>query len=61
MTLKQLKKIFNNEFRPPFTPKDLISCEWKDNKTKKILCIAIGPRDIEIDEEGRVLEAGTCI
>lgn len=61
MTLKQLKEIFDREFTPPFVPEDLVSCEWEDRKTKKVLSITIGPRDVQFNEKGIVIGAGTCI
>ena len=61
MTLKQLKKIFNTEFTPPFVPEDFVSCEWEGRGKKRVLSITIGPRDVQINEKGIVVGAGTCI
>ena len=60
MKLETLKNILNHHFQPPFVPKGTVVAEWYDDE-KRILSISIGPRDIQIDENGNVIGAGTFL
>lgn len=59
MTLSELKKALDQEFCPPFIQKDMVKTKWVGGKGSKLLEIKIGPRDIWLDEKGKVHAAGT--
>jgi len=49
----------NQEFKEPFgIPEGFVRANMTDRNTLKIF---IGPRDIEIDENGKVVGAGTAL
>ena len=60
LTIEKLCKIINTEFGAPFLIEDGVSAEilLNDDGTKE-LSINIGRRDVQIDENGEVLGAGT--
>lgn len=60
LTIEKLCEIINTEFGAPFLIKDGVSAEIlvNDDSTKE-LSINIGRRDVQIDEDGNVLGAGT--
>lgn len=62
LTLEQLCIILNREFGPPFLIENGVSAEVRtDDEGTKTLSITIGRRDIEIDETGEIVGAGTFI
>lgn len=58
MTLNELKKTLDLNFCPPFVSDGMVKTKWIKGKSK-ILEIKIGPRDIWLDEKGKVCAAGT--
>lgn len=58
MNLETLKSILEHHFAPPFVKEGTVKVEW-DNESKTVLSITIGPRDIQIDEDGNIIGAGT--
>ena len=58
--LKELKKILDQEFCPPFVPDGMVKTKWIKGKPR-LLEIKIGPRDIWLDENFKVQGAGTEI
>jgi hypothetical protein len=61
MTLKQLKKIIDTNFKPPFMPKGVVTATWVGRKSGKSLLLTIGPREVEFDEDGKVGDTGTWL
>ena len=60
LTIEKLCEIINTEFGAPFLIEDGVSAEilLNDDGTTE-LSINIGRRDVQIDEKGEVLGAGT--
>jgi hypothetical protein len=68
LTLERLRDIINTEFCKPFVMEVDISADFLDAEEikdgmfeGKTLRIQIGPRDVEIDENGYVVAAGTML
>ena len=60
LTIEKLCEIINTEFGDPYLVKDGVSAEILINDDgSKELSINIGRRDVQIDENGEVLGAGT--
>jgi hypothetical protein len=57
MELTTLAKILNAEFSPPFLREGEVRAKMQGDGTLKIY---IGPRDIHISADGKVIGAGTC-
>ena len=56
LSLKRLKEIFDTEFGRPFLAQGTVVAKWRSDGT---LNIQIGQRDIDLDEKGDVVRAGT--
>lgn len=62
ITLEKLCEIINENFGEPFLVKDGVSAEiYETDHGVKELSINIGRRDIQINEQGEVLNAGTLM
>ncbi len=62
ITIERLAKIFEQNFVPPFLPEGLVKVRLLMGDDKKpYLEITIGPRDVEINEDGRVIGSGTDV
>jgi len=62
MTLKALKKILDNNFRPPFLPEDMVKTAYRKTRTGKVLlALTIGRRDVSFDRDGKLHDAGTSL
>lgn len=61
ISLNMLAKIINREFAPPFLEEGTVEAGYRVKKGMGYLAIRIGRRDIEIDEEGTVVGAGTRV
>ena len=59
ITLQTIKAILDSHFCEPFLQAGFVRAELKEDGS--ILQIWIGPRDIEIDSEGRVIGSGTVV
>jgi len=59
ISLKKLQKIIDNNFSEPFLKDGLVVTRLYQRNKKKYLDISIGRRDITIDEDGVVNNAGT--
>ena len=61
-SLEQLAEIISREFGPPFLEEGFIfTGVLIDEEGNKTLHLRIGPRDIQIDEEGNVLGGSTLL
>jgi hypothetical protein len=59
MTKKQIEAFtesLNRNYGPPFLPEDVVKAHVTDDG----FCLTIGPRDVDFDNDLRVLGAGTC-
>jgi hypothetical protein len=61
ISLEKLCEIINTNFGEPFLVKDGVSAEISEYEGKKELTIAIGRRDIQIDENGELVGSGTFV
>ena len=62
MTLKQLKKILDDNFRPPFLPEGMVKTAYRKTRTGKVLlALTIGRRDVGFDRDGKLHDAGTSL
>lgn len=63
ITLEKLKIIIDSNFGPPFLPEGMVTTKWSGptNDAASMLNIYIGERDIQLDEDGIVLAAGTLL
>lgn len=61
ITLSKLKKIFDQEFGAPFLDNERVTTRIRLKNDQLLLAIKIGRRDIEIDEEGDIVGAGTML
>ena len=59
ITLNQLAEIINEGFAPPFLDEGTVEAKYRVRKGIGCLFIRIGRRDIEIDENGELVGAGT--
>lgn len=59
LTLRKLANIIEKNFGPPFLEKEHVRCCVTPGG--KTLMLAIGRRDIEIDENGTIIGSGTCV
>lgn len=61
ISLIRLKEILDTSFGPPFLPLDLVKTSNVERGVDGSfeLSIQVGPRDITINEEGRIIGAGT--
>ena len=58
MTLEKLAEIITEKFGPPFLPEGHVIAKVTDKGT---LFLKIGPRDIDLAEDGEVLGSGTMV
>ena len=61
MTIVDLKMILDADFSPPFLPEGMVRTWWTEGKDGDHLHIKIDRRDIEINEAGDVVGAGTFL
>ena len=59
MTLESLQQVIDRQFSHPFLAAGVVRTEMREDP--KRLSIWIGRRDVEIDEDGNVLGAGTAM
>lgn len=56
--LEKLVEMFNREFQPPFCPEGLVQAKMNTDGTMRL---QVGARDVQLNEEGEVLGAGTAL
>jgi len=61
VTLQDLKRIFDEYFRPPFLPDGAVEARFVSHVEGQpcILALRIGPRDVWIENGGHVSGSGT--
>jgi hypothetical protein len=59
MTLDDLEVILSYQFGPPFLAEGHVNAEFKQTQDGRILQVNIDRRDVWIDENGKVVAAGT--
>ena len=58
MDIDKLIEEINKNFTPPFVQEGLVRA-WKG--VRGDFCLRIGPRDIQLREDGSLVGAGTCL
>lgn len=61
LSLEQLRDIFNLQFGEPYLVENGVVATLENNHEGKMLSIQIGRRDIQINDSGEVVGAGTLI
>ena len=65
LTMERLVEILKEHFGPPFLPEGHVRTrlggEGTPEGSRHHLTITIGRRDVQIDEDGKVLGSGTCV
>ena len=59
MTLDRLRLLLLEEFQPPFVADGLVDATFVMRGERRLLSVRIAGRDVTVDEEGAVCDAGS--